>query len=89
LYEKPLSFGDYMRRKAKVIPGIMWVWDREMFMDWKSYDYWMNHALPFGWAVIRAPQNIMEESCSSYNTASPKILLILWKWFIGKFFGRC
>ena len=34
-------------------------------------------------------QNNIEELPTSTNTASPKNLLTLWKWFIGKFFGRC
>jgi hypothetical protein len=34
-------------------------------------------------------QDNMEELPTSTNTASPKNLLTLWKWVIGKFFGRC
>jgi len=34
-------------------------------------------------------QNGAEELPTSTNTASPKNLLTLWKWFVGKFFGRC
>ena len=33
--------------------------------------------------------NIMVALNPSHNTASPKNLLTLWKWIIGKFFGRC
>ena len=34
-------------------------------------------------------QFTMEAVYTSHNTASPKNLLKLWKWIVGKFFGRC
>lgn len=37
----------------------------------------------------RAAEKKVEAVAASYNTASPKNLLALWKCVIGKFFGRC
>lgn len=35
--------------------GVIHDGKRERFMSPEEYDYWLNHPLPFGWAIIAKP----------------------------------
>lgn len=34
---------------------MIWMKDRAAPLSWAEYDYWMTHALPFGWAILSLP----------------------------------
>jgi hypothetical protein len=37
------------------ILGVMWEWDHVRWLTPAEYEYWMQHPLPFGWAIISKP----------------------------------
>ena len=56
------------------------------FMEWYRKEWGFD---PEPISIWGAAIKFAEEKFTSTNTASPKNLLTLWKWIIGKFFGRC
>lgn len=41
---------------------MMWMHDRAEPITWIEYDFWMRHTLPFGWAILCAPQQDKHEA---------------------------
>ena len=35
--------------------GLMWEFDHMRVLEWDEYEYWLLHALPFGWSIITPP----------------------------------
>jgi hypothetical protein len=44
---------------------VIWKFDHMESVDWLEYHYWMEHPLPFGWAIISAPR----------EAASPRLIM--------------
>ena len=36
--------------------GVMWEFDYARELSWAEYVYWQSHVLPFGWAILVAPE---------------------------------
>lgn len=40
------------------LPGIMSEKYFNRWLTWEEYEYWQKHPLPFGWMILRAPENL-------------------------------
>ncbi len=53
--------GNMMTNKIRSI-GWMWQYNFMRPLFWKEYQYWLYNTLPFGWSIIREPEENADET---------------------------